>query len=155
MDASSCHLICLFMHACSLVVFLETCRVDAVQQALVAFTSIAVSDQIVMCHGARLDPAKPLSAYKLPVVSAPALCVSKHAGYFTLFVIFVAFLGAFEFLKVVMSSRCLCCSTASPVMACMCLQLPSAPVWQLIQHFRVMRECSCSCLAVLSSCSSS
>jgi hypothetical protein len=40
-----------------------------VQQALVAFTSIAVSDQIVMCHGARLDPAKPLSAYKLPVVS--------------------------------------------------------------------------------------
>jgi hypothetical protein len=52
---------------------LETCRVDAVQQALVAFTSIAVSDQIVMCHGARLDPAKPLSAYKLPVVSGPAL----------------------------------------------------------------------------------
>jgi hypothetical protein len=39
----------------------------------VAFTSIAVSDQIVMCHGARLDPAKPLSAYKLPVVSGLAV----------------------------------------------------------------------------------
>ncbi|WIA42046.1 hypothetical protein OEZ86_009334 [Tetradesmus obliquus] len=47
-------------------------RVDAVQQALVAFTSIAVSDQIVMCHGARLDPAKPLSAYKLPVADPAA-----------------------------------------------------------------------------------
>jgi hypothetical protein len=58
------------MHASSLVLSLNNCRVDAVQQALVAFTNIAVSDQIVMCHGARLDPAKPLSAYKLPVVSA-------------------------------------------------------------------------------------
>lgn len=45
------------------------CRVDAVQQALVSVTGISVSDQIVMCHGARLDPAKPLAAYKLPVVS--------------------------------------------------------------------------------------
>ncbi|KIY92250.1 hypothetical protein MNEG_15712 [Monoraphidium neglectum] len=42
-------------------------RVDAVQQALVSFTGVAVGDQILMCHGARLDPAKPLSAYKLPV----------------------------------------------------------------------------------------
>lgn len=44
-------------------------RVDAVQQALVSVTGISTSDQIVMCHGARLDPAKPLAAYKLPVVS--------------------------------------------------------------------------------------
>jgi hypothetical protein len=44
--------------------------VDAVQQALVSVTGISTSDQIVMCHGARLDPAKPLAAYKLPVVSA-------------------------------------------------------------------------------------
>jgi hypothetical protein len=42
--------------------------VDAVQQALVSVTGIALGDQIVMCHGARLDPAKPLAAYKLPVV---------------------------------------------------------------------------------------
>jgi len=44
-------------------------RVDAVQQALVSVTGISLSDQIVMCHGARLDPVKPLAAYKLPVVS--------------------------------------------------------------------------------------
>lgn len=31
-------------------------------------TGIGVADQVVMCHGARLDPAKPLAAYKLPVV---------------------------------------------------------------------------------------
>lgn len=41
-------------------------RVDAVQAALALATGIAVPDQIVMCHGARLDPAKPLVAYKLP-----------------------------------------------------------------------------------------
>jgi hypothetical protein len=46
-------------------------RVDAVQQALVSFTGVPVVDQILMCNGARLDPAKPLAAYKLPVVSAP------------------------------------------------------------------------------------
>ena len=43
-------------------------RVDAVQHALVSFTGVPVGEQILMCHGARLDPAKPLSAYKLPVV---------------------------------------------------------------------------------------
>ncbi|GBF99515.1 hypothetical protein Rsub_11949 [Raphidocelis subcapitata] len=41
-------------------------RVDAVQQALVSFTGVPAGDQILMAHGARLDPAKPLSAYKLP-----------------------------------------------------------------------------------------
>ena len=48
----------------------HTPRVDAVQHALVSFTGVPVGDQILMCHGARLDPAKPLSAYKLPVVRA-------------------------------------------------------------------------------------
>lgn len=42
-------------------------RVDAVQQALVAFTGVQVSDQIVMCEGARLDPNKTLAAYSLPL----------------------------------------------------------------------------------------
>lgn len=40
---------------------------EAVQQALVAFTDVPVADQILMCSGARLDPCKPLSAYKLPL----------------------------------------------------------------------------------------
>jgi hypothetical protein len=53
----------------AVVCTLLLCRVDAVQQALVCVTGISVPDQIVMCHGARLDPAKPLAAYKLPVVS--------------------------------------------------------------------------------------
>jgi hypothetical protein len=52
-----------------LLLFCPCIRVDAVQQALVSVTGIGVSDQIVMCHGARLDPAKPLAAYKLPLVS--------------------------------------------------------------------------------------
>ena len=43
-------------------------RVDAVQAALVPTTGVAVPDQILMCNGVRLDPAKPLTAYKLPVV---------------------------------------------------------------------------------------
>lgn len=42
--------------------------VDAVAHALVSFTGVPVGDQILMCRGARLDPAKPLSAYKLPLV---------------------------------------------------------------------------------------
>ncbi|KAI8470000.1 MAG: hypothetical protein J3K34DRAFT_521683 [Monoraphidium minutum] len=49
-----------------------TTRVDAVQQALVSFTGVAVADQILMCRGARLDPAKPLAAYKLPVANPAA-----------------------------------------------------------------------------------
>ncbi|GLI69495.1 hypothetical protein VaNZ11_014129 [Volvox africanus] len=42
-------------------------RVDAVQHALVSFTGIPVADQIAMYQGARLDPAKLLGAYRLPV----------------------------------------------------------------------------------------
>lgn len=45
-------------------------RVDAVQHALVAFTGLPVQEQIVMHNGARLDPAKTLAAYRLPVVRA-------------------------------------------------------------------------------------
>ena len=44
-------------------------RVDAVQQALLSFTGIAISDQIIMLNGARLDPSRSLGAYGLPVVS--------------------------------------------------------------------------------------
>lgn len=65
-------------HPCSQLLLARACsrRVDAVQQALVSVTGIAVSDQIVMCHGARLDPAKPLAAYKLPQVrSNECVCV--------------------------------------------------------------------------------
>ncbi len=40
------------------------------QHALVSFTGISVVDQIVMYQGARLDPAKTLGAYRLPVVGA-------------------------------------------------------------------------------------
>lgn len=47
-------------------------RVDAVQQALVSFTGIPVVDQIVMCHGSRLDPKKALAAYRLPVADVSA-----------------------------------------------------------------------------------
>jgi hypothetical protein len=47
----------------------------------VSVTGIGVADQVVMCHGARLDPAKPLAAYKLPVVRGSAHTVSRtHAG---------------------------------------------------------------------------
>ena len=48
------------------------------QQALVSVTGIGVSDQIVMCHGARLDPAKPLAAYKLPLVSRDCIAVGMQ-----------------------------------------------------------------------------
>lgn len=48
----------------------DACRVDTVQQALVSFTGIPICDQIIMCHGARLDPARTLAQYGLPVVSA-------------------------------------------------------------------------------------
>jgi hypothetical protein len=59
-----------------------TSRIDAVQQALVSVTGISVSDQIVMCQGARLDPAKPLAAYRLPVVRMPLLLMlMPHACY--------------------------------------------------------------------------
>ncbi len=44
-------------------------RVEAVQQALVELTGIPVEDQVVICDGARLDPARSLAAYKLPAVS--------------------------------------------------------------------------------------
>lgn len=54
-------------------------RVDAVQQALVSFTGIPIADQIVMCNGARLDPAKALAAYKLPLVRAPPSGPVCHA----------------------------------------------------------------------------
>lgn len=57
-----------------------TCSVDAVQEALVAFTNVPVADQILMCHGARLDPAKPLSAYKLPLVRCVALRACARAA---------------------------------------------------------------------------
>ena len=43
-------------------------RVEAVQQALADLTGIPQADQILMCDGARLDAAKPLSAYNLPWV---------------------------------------------------------------------------------------
>lgn len=43
------------------------------QQALVGFTNVPVSDQIVMFGGARLDPTKTLASYKLPVVSTMTL----------------------------------------------------------------------------------
>lgn len=52
--------------------------VDAVLAALVSFTGVPIGDQILMCHGARLDPAKPLSAYKLPVVRVRARCGALH-----------------------------------------------------------------------------
>lgn len=49
-------------------------RVEAVQQALADLTGIPRADQILMCEGARLDSAKPLSAYGLPWVSCrPAM----------------------------------------------------------------------------------
>ncbi|KAL4447174.1 hypothetical protein ABPG77_007207 [Micractinium sp. CCAP 211/92] len=41
-------------------------RVEAVQQTLADLTGIPLGDQILMCEGARLDAAKPLSAYGLP-----------------------------------------------------------------------------------------
>lgn len=44
-------------------------RVEAVQQTLADLTGIPLGDQILMCEGARLDAAKPLSAYGLPGVS--------------------------------------------------------------------------------------
>jgi hypothetical protein len=40
--------------------------VDALQSYVAGLTGIAVADQILMCEGVPLDPAKPLSAYKLP-----------------------------------------------------------------------------------------
>lgn len=43
-------------------------RVDAVQQALLSFTGIPLADQLVMFNGARLDPARTLGSYGLPVV---------------------------------------------------------------------------------------
>ncbi len=46
-----------------------SCRVEAVQQTLADLTGIPLGDQILMCEGARLDAAKPLSAYGLPGVS--------------------------------------------------------------------------------------
>lgn len=49
--------------------FLPECRVEAVQQTLADLTGIYLGDQILMCDGARLDAAKPLSAYGLPAVS--------------------------------------------------------------------------------------
>ncbi len=64
----------------------DACRVDTVQQALVSFTGIPICDQIIMCHGARLDPTKTLAQYGLPVVSALiattilcVLCCTTHA----------------------------------------------------------------------------
>ena len=41
---------------------------DALQSYVAGLTGIAVGDQILMCEGVPLDPAKPLSAYKLPSV---------------------------------------------------------------------------------------
>ncbi len=53
-------------------------RVDALQSYVAGLTGIVVGDQILMCEGVPLDPAKPLSAYKLPLVRAghrrPSLC---------------------------------------------------------------------------------
>ncbi len=43
-------------------------RVDAVQQALLSFTSVPVTDQLVMYNGSRLDPSRTLGSYGLPVV---------------------------------------------------------------------------------------
>lgn len=44
-----------------------TCRrVDAVQATLASLTAIPPGEQILMCDGARLDAAQPLSAYGLP-----------------------------------------------------------------------------------------
>ena len=42
------------------------------QQTLAALTGVPLSDQILMCDGARLDPTKPLYAYGLPAVSPEA-----------------------------------------------------------------------------------
>ena len=53
---------CQQLHLCS------ACRVELMQQALVTFTGVAVQDQIVMVNGTKLDPAKELGAYQLPVV---------------------------------------------------------------------------------------
>jgi hypothetical protein len=59
-------------------------RVDAVQHALVSFTGVSAGEQILMCHGARLDPSKPLSAYKLPVVmrARARVCVLCLRAFF-------------------------------------------------------------------------
>lgn len=43
------------------------------QQTLADLTGIVQGDQILMCEGARLDGARPLSAYGLPWVSGWAL----------------------------------------------------------------------------------
>ncbi|MEW5306673.1 MAG: hypothetical protein WDW36_009123 [Sanguina aurantia] len=45
-------------------------RVEAVQQALVLFTGLALPEQIVMFNGARLDPSRQMYHYKLPVTDA-------------------------------------------------------------------------------------
>lgn len=45
------------------------CRVDAVQQYLAGVTGIPIPEQILMCDGSPLDASKPLSVYRLPVVS--------------------------------------------------------------------------------------
>ena len=47
-------------------------RVDALQSYVAGLTGIAVGDQILMCEGVPLDPAKPLAAYKLPSVRGHA-----------------------------------------------------------------------------------
>lgn len=47
-------------------------RVDAVQQALLSFTGIPLAEQLVMFNGARLDPARTLGSYGLPVVRGVA-----------------------------------------------------------------------------------
>lgn len=58
------------------------CRVEAVQQTLGDLTGIPPADQILMCEGARLDAAKPLSAYGLPGVRhfAPPMSHTPTTG---------------------------------------------------------------------------
>jgi hypothetical protein len=41
-------------------------RVEAVQQALTAFTGVPAADQILMLGGTKLDPGRALAAYQLP-----------------------------------------------------------------------------------------
>ncbi len=48
---------------------------DALQSYVAGLTGIAVADQILMCEGVPLDPAKPLSAYKLPSVRHALRCL--------------------------------------------------------------------------------
>lgn len=47
-------------------------RVEAVQQALVTFTGIPIPDQILMLAGSKLDAARTLSAYRLPMEDVTA-----------------------------------------------------------------------------------